>query len=198
MSSPCRKARASRPRVRFQGLARHAHIAVGHHPPLHLCVSSQVLRPDRCHSCLLPTRLRQENAPTSENEHLFALRCVPKATKTVAHDPSLSNVRHPSPQATHHTIPPPRATPLLPAIGVGIDNCSKNTSCDTDPTSNLYHQGQQHKQSQGASSIAAHVKTSTQARSQHFHFGLDLLKPVFQDFTRLGPICRFGPYHQFQ
>ena len=53
---------------------------VGHHPFLYLRASriQTGLHLDRCRSCLLPTRLHRETAPTSENEPHLAPRCTPE------------------------------------------------------------------------------------------------------------------------
>ena len=125
-----------------------------------------VLRLDRCHPCLLLTRHRQEAAPTSENEHLIAPRYFPKATRTVAHDPFLPRCKTTEPscvQATHRTIPPPRATgatPLLPAIRTGFDNCATNTSFDTDSASNEHRDDQQHSGSKSNRSTPENSNTN--------------------------------------
>ena len=124
-----------------------------------------VLRLDRCHPCLLLTRHRQEAAPTSENEHLLAPRCVPKATTTVAHYPFLPRCTTPDPscvQATHHTIPPPRATgatsPFFcqPSVLASTTAQRKQALIQIQPAMNIA----MINSPQGASPIATHLETS--------------------------------------
>ena len=117
--------------------------------------------PDRCHSCLLPTRPRQETVPTREYELLLAPESLMihffSSVHTRAVVPASNSSYHPA--TTGNGCNPP----LLTAIGVSLDNWSTNTRSDTDPTSCQYHDDQQTKQSQGTSPIAAHLKTPTHA-----------------------------------
>ena len=75
---------------------------------------------------------------------------------------------------------------------VSTTNRSMKTSPDADPASSQHRNDQQSQQSQCASQIAAHLKNPC----THLHLSLNLVKSLFQDLTRLGPISRFGP-HQF-
>ena len=60
---------------------------VDYHP--FLCLRSSRIQTglhlDRCHSCLLPTRLHRETAPASEDELRLAPRCTPESRSSMIH-----------------------------------------------------------------------------------------------------------------
>ena len=102
-----------------------------------------------------------------------------------------SSVGHPNHRARKHIIVPPRRHGQR---GSSLYRSMK-TSADTDPGSCQYRDDRQSHQTQCASQIAAYLKIPTRVNTELLHPSLNLAKSLLQDFTRLGPISRFGAQH---
>ena len=73
---------------------------------------------------------------------------------------------------------------------------SASTTPDTAPTNRQCRDDQRSQQQQRRGPAAPELEDPTRLLAQLFQLSLNLVKSVFQDFTRLGPISRFRPQRE--